>query len=257
MRVGLNQERAFAPADLGDEIGHRRSNDLHVGSIDLDPDHAVSRRPFDDGDRMLRRRGRELGVAVVLAEEDDRQLPHCGQIDGLVERAGSHGPVSEEGDRHAVVAAQTSGERGTDGDRQPSADDPVCTQHSDRGIGDVHRAAAAAARTRVTSEQLGEHRAHVHSLGEAVTMASVGRRDVVGRSQWPATPDRRRFLPDADVHESRYFGRLVQFRHPFLETADAQHAPVQLDQIGLIEGSANIVRSDIVARAHRHVQTPL
>ena len=86
---------------------------------------------------------RELGVAVVLAEEDDRQLPHRGEVHRLVERALGDGAVAEEGDRHAAVGPQLRGRGRADGDRQAGGDDAVGAEDADGRIGDVHRAAPA------------------------------------------------------------------------------------------------------------------
>ena len=44
-------------------------------------------------------------VAVVLADEDDRQLPQRGHVERLVERADVHGRLAEEADAHLVAAA--------------------------------------------------------------------------------------------------------------------------------------------------------
>ena len=50
--------------------------------------------------------GRELPVEVVLADVDDRQPEHLGEVEALVEVALVGGAVAEERDRHAVDALE-------------------------------------------------------------------------------------------------------------------------------------------------------
>src|SRR5436305_4558898 len=63
-------------------------------------------------------------------------------------------------------------------------------------------------------------------------------RDDVGWPQRPAAADRRRLLPDRQVHEARHLAVAVEPRDAFLEAADEQHAPVHLDQVGAAHGHA-------------------
>jgi hypothetical protein len=46
---------------------------------------------------------RELGEAVVLADEHERERPERSEVHGLVEHARLHGAVAEEGDGNRVV----------------------------------------------------------------------------------------------------------------------------------------------------------
>ena len=142
------------------------------------------------------------------------------------------GAVAEERDGDRAVAAPLGAERGADGDRQAAADDAVGAEVAARGIGDVHRAAAPLAIAGFLAEEFGEHRLQVGALGDAMAMAAVGRGDSVGVGQRHADPDRRRLLPDREMHGAvgqpahiRVFGR-------FLEAADAVHAPQGIERVG-------------------------
>src|SRR5262249_57323914 len=68
----------------GDPVGLGKAPDLGLA------ERAVDRRPH--------------GVAVVLTDEDHRQLPERRQIEGLVELSLRHGAVAEEA-QHDLVAA--------------------------------------------------------------------------------------------------------------------------------------------------------
>src|SRR3546814_6026075 len=66
---------------------------------------------------------RVLGVLIVLADEDHRQLPHRCKVQRFMECADVRSAITEVGDRHARFAAQLRGQRKTAGDRHARADD--------------------------------------------------------------------------------------------------------------------------------------
>ena len=82
---------------------------VHGLALELVRRHDVG----DARDLGVRRARRELGEAVVLADEDQRQLPQRRQVDGLVEVAGLDGAVAEEhhGDRSAPRSRQPARRR--------------------------------------------------------------------------------------------------------------------------------------------------
>ena len=109
----LEQERPAAVARRG-EVARRRHPTPRATSLPS----TVSRSTLvgrDDVahalDVRVRRARRELREAVVLADEDQRQLPERREVDGLVEVAGLHRAVAEEHDRDRVVAAQPRRQR--------------------------------------------------------------------------------------------------------------------------------------------------
>ena len=180
---------------------------------------------------MLGRSRGELGVAVVLAEEDHRQLPDGGEVQGFVEGALRHRPVTEERHGHAAVGAELRRRRRPRRDRQAGGDDAVGAEDPELRVGDVHGAAAAAVRALVLAHQLGEHPGRVQALGQAVAVAAVGRGDDVRRAQGPARADGRRLLPDGEVDEAGDFAVAIERGHPLLEAADQQHPALHLDEV--------------------------
>ena len=72
-------------------------------------------RAIDDRHRVL----------VVLADEDDRQLPDRGEVERLVESALVVGAVAEKGDRDRALSPPLGAERRADRDRQAAADDAI------------------------------------------------------------------------------------------------------------------------------------
>ena len=93
-------------------------------------------------------RAGRLGVAVVLRDEDRRQVPHRRQVHRLQRGALVRGAVAEERDADAAVALELGRQRGAADQRRPAADDAVRAEHALGQVGDVHRAALAATRSR-------------------------------------------------------------------------------------------------------------
>ena len=127
---------------------HREVDGLDVLAVGLDELHPVGERALAellDGQRQLLARGRRLRPAVVLEDEDRRQLPQLREVHRLVERAGVRRAVAEERDRDALLAAQLEGERRADDPGQPAADDGVRAEVADLDVVEVHRAAVAVA----------------------------------------------------------------------------------------------------------------
>ena len=91
----------------------------------------------------------------------------------LVEQALAERAVAEEADRDLAGAALLGRERGAGRDPGRAADDRVRAEVAVGVVGDVHRAALAAAVAGLLAEQLGEHPADVGALGQAVAVAAV------------------------------------------------------------------------------------
>ena len=152
-----------------------------------------------------------------------------------MERALRRRAVAEERHGDPVVAAQLRCGPRSHRDGQARGHDPICAEDPEFRVGDVHGTTAAAVRPLVLGHQLGEHPERVHALGEAVAVATVGRRDDIGRAQWPARAHRRRLLPDREVHEAGHLTVPIERGHPLFETADEQHPAVHLDELDVRE----------------------
>ena len=147
MPVGerLDQGRAAAvpgPADRG--LRHLVDR-LHVVAVHHHRVETVGGGPVrgGPGHRGHRADRGVLHVLVVLADEDDRQLPHGGQVERLVEGADVGGAVAEEADRDLPGAAVQGRPGGAVGDDQLRADDRIGAEDAARGIEQVHGAALA------------------------------------------------------------------------------------------------------------------
>ena len=106
MRVGPSPARAVVRL-LGDAV-HLQ----HIGPVDGDAGEAVALRPGRDlaaADLLVERNADR--VAVVLADEDDRQLVNAGEVHGLVDLTLVAGALAEAGERHDVVSLDPGAHR--------------------------------------------------------------------------------------------------------------------------------------------------
>ena len=87
-------------------------------------------------------------------------------------------------------------------DAGAAADDGVGAEIAGVLIGDVHRAAFAAAIAGFLAQQLGEHPVDGRAFGEAVAMAAMGAGDVVVATQGLADADRDRFFADIEMRQT-------------------------------------------------------
>ena len=195
VRCRLHDGRARSGPGRLDDVLHRRRRGHDVVAIDGDEGHPVAGRPPFEGCRVLGRRGREFGVAVVLAEVDHRQSVDRGQVDRLVEGTLGHRAVPEERHRDAAIVSQLRGGGRTRGDGQPGRHDPVGAEDADGRVGDVHRAPAPAVGALRLGHQLREHAEGVQALGQAMPVAAMRRGDHVGGLERPTCAHRRRLLP--------------------------------------------------------------
>ena len=106
----------------------------------------------------------------------------------------------------------------------PAPTMPLAPSMPSDEVVDVHRPALAAAVAGGLAHQLGHHPREVAALGDEVTVAAVGRGDVVVDAQRLAHADGHRLLADVEVEEARHLARLHQLAGGLLEEADAHHA---------------------------------
>ena len=101
------QTAASAPAG---HCGARRLQHCgRVHAVDRINRHAVATGTFNDGQPRHVLEGRGHGIAVVLADEDDRHLPDGRQVQGLVKDALVDATVPEEADADGVAAVDPIG----------------------------------------------------------------------------------------------------------------------------------------------------
>ena len=179
---------------------------------------------------------RVLVVAVVLAHEDDRQLPQLRQVHLLVEQPLPQRALAEEAHGHPAGLEVFGREGRARGDARAAADDGVGAQVAGAGVGDVHRPALALAVAGFLAEQLREHQVRRRALGQAVTVAAVGAGHVIVLAQRLAHADGDRLFPDVEVGQTRHQRARVEIVDPFLEQPDGHHLAVEPQQLVRADG---------------------
>src|SRR5438876_64571 len=213
----------------------------HVVAVDDLELHRVAARPdrdVGDGHGAVERRAH--GVLVVLADEDDGQLPEPREREPLVERPHVRGTVAEEAERDVALLTVLARESHPGGDRHVAADDGPPAEEPLRRVEEVHRPAPSPARSGRTAVELGHGRPGVARASQVVGMLPVRRDDVVGRLRGRDGPDADRLLADVEVEKAADLPLRVGFRRGLLETAAERHAPIEVEQEAGIHKKRNL-----------------
>jgi hypothetical protein len=181
---------------------------------------------------------------VVLADEDDRQLPERRQRHALEEPADVGGALAEEAQRHPLLAQVLGLERRARRDRHVPADDAVAAQEVEAGVEEVHRPAEALRAARLLAVELGHDRARAHPLGVGVAVLAVRGDHVVLGAQRRDRADAHPLLPDPEVQEPADLALRVRLRRRLLQAPDRQHLPVQLEEQALVGRDLPLARLD-------------
>ena len=229
--LDVDDARPLAVAGALDRLARGIPDLEEVVAVDAARRDAVGPAALDQIAGASPGAGCGFGVAIVLEDEDRRQVPDLGEVHALGGRALIGAAVADERDRDAAGLERLGGQRGAADQRRPAADDAVRAHHALGQIGDVHRAALAAAKAVLAAEDLGHHRLDVAALGDAVAVAAVGRGDVILVVQMQADADPGRLLAGIEMDETRDVARRELLVDGVLELADGAHLPVGFEQL--------------------------
>jgi hypothetical protein len=140
-------------------------------------------------------------VVVVLDDEDHRQLPGHGHVEGLVQHALADRTITHHAQGHVVLAAVLVGEGDAGAQADLPAHDAVATEEVALLVEVVHAAALALARTGQFAVELGHHvlRGAQH---QRMAMITVAGDDAIGRANGGDHTREDGLLPDVEVAET-------------------------------------------------------
>ena len=206
------------------EVADRLVDRQHVVAIDPDRRDAQAlgpRRRAGAGGDGGGAGGR--GEGVVLADEEHRQVEDAGPVQALEEGAAVDRTVAEDAGDDAPIPEQLHCVGGAGRDLDVGADHAVGAEHPDPEVGDVHRAALAAAAPAGAAEQLTHHRLRVRTLGERVAVAAMGGEQQVVALQVRAHSRGARLLSDRRMQRPGHKPFRERFQRGLLEGAHTAH----------------------------------
>ena len=226
----LEQRRPLAAARARGGAAHRLHHRDHVVAVHHRARDAVADAAVGQvGTGVLLGDGGGEAVLVVLDHEQHGQLPHRGQVHGLVEVAFARAAVAAEHGRQAPLAAELRGQGQPVGHGEHG---PEVADHADDapvGQAEVEGPVTALGEPAVLAEELPEQAAQVHAArGEHAEVAVEGKDPVVrlqgeghphrdGLLSHPREPFRQAALPQEQqrllLDEARQEQRAVQPPH--------------------------------------------
>src|SRR5262249_1259005 len=228
----LQQCRAATAAGATDGVAGRLVDRQDVVAINLDAGHTVGRPARGDigiARRVLKRHlRREL---IVLANEQDRQLPDGRQVDPLVERAIVDRPVAEEGDTNAITLQQLETVSGARCLEDARADDPAGAHQPDFRREQVHAAAAALRAAGSAAEQLGEQLARRDALRQGVPVPAVRAEHDIAAVEVSTDAGGNGLLADVRMTGAVDQSALMRPRQLLLAATDEEHLSIQGEEL--------------------------
>ena len=229
---GLDQHGALAA-----RMRHRRSQGLvhchHILAVNAAAvPHAVGLRALVQqrlAGCFLNERAH--AVAVVLDQPDDRQLPHGGEVERLVEIAVVGRAIAHKGEHHFVAAAVLRLQRDARGQRQMPADNGEAAPEVVFAAGQMHRTALAAADARALAHHLRHQGGGRDAARQRDAVITIGCDDVIALVDGGQRAHAHRLLAAVEMQvDAGDALLLVEFVTGFLEFANQHHLPVPVQQ---------------------------
>src|SRR5579859_2438218 len=220
--VAKQQRRPFAAPCPAHQLLRHGVHRAHVLPI-----HAFRMRPKSSSPRkyVSRRRLRKmrvLGIKIVLANINNRQLVQSGQVHHFTQHA-----LSKKANRHLFCFQPLGCQRRAGSDPRASTHNRVCSKIPRRRIRDVHGSTLAPAISRFLPQKLGKHSIRRRALRQAMSVSPVRARDIIGILQRLANPHRNRFFADVKVRQARHERACIKLIHLLFKQPNAHHLSVQ------------------------------
>jgi hypothetical protein len=172
---------------------------------------------------------RRVKAATLLSRTRTDRSCNAAQF-RLSRKVRGDGAVAEHAHRDRLGFQHLQALRSADRDRDAAGDNAVGAQHADREVGDMHRAALAAAIAALAPVELEHHAGRIGALGDGVAVAAVIGGEPVVLAQAGADAGGDTFLPERDVQRTRDLACLVGGKRRLLEGADPHHRAIEVDE---------------------------
>ena len=205
----------------------------HVIPVNSDRGHAIGNSPRRD--TWVSRGVIEChlgGIAIVLADKQDRQSPNAGHVDSFVECTIVDRAVAEKSHGHLVGFEQAEAVTCAGGLQNAGAHDPAGSEHADLGREKVHAPASSARTAFGPTIEFRDQLERLHPLGQSVTVPAVRAEDRIVRTQVGADSGRHRFLADVSMTRTVNESPLVRPGQARLNGAYDEHSTVEVASIG-------------------------
>jgi hypothetical protein len=230
---GLYEEGAPATARFTHQRLRQLANSHHVHAVHLHRLDAVGTGRFQQArvQRQAALRRGPHGIAVVLAHEDDRELPQGGQVEGFMRMATGQCALSKEAQHDGVtfLVLDREGQAGRQG--QVPTNNRVSAHEVPLSIHQVHGAAPALAQARRFPEELGHHLAGIRPPGQAMTMLAVGADNIIIPAERGCCSHRHCLLTDVEMEKAGNLRQGVHLRRFFFESADQEHLAIEREEV--------------------------
>jgi WD40 repeat protein len=168
----LDEDRTVAIADIVSSETETLLGSKNIHAINPESRDIVTTSVELSGSSVASSRSTH-GEIIVLAEEDDRELPHGGHVSNLEDLALVGSTITIGGDSDATVVVVHVGEGKTSTEGNLGADDTVTTVEVVLLVVHVHGATLAAGAAGDATHELGEHGLDRIAARDLVTVITV------------------------------------------------------------------------------------
>src|SRR5579863_461870 len=165
-------------------------------------------------------------VMIVLANEQDRQFPQCGEVQALIRDAFIHRAFAEERNDNGFAFARFEREGIANRLRNRRRDDGRRTHHAGADVDEVHRPGFASGAAVALPVEFGNHALEVAAFRKIKRVAAIGAEGDVARLEHTADADRNGFLSNRKMHRALDDVAWVDLDDLFLDPPNSVEAAI-------------------------------
>src|SRR5215471_1220716 len=156
------------------------TNVLPIDSRRLQPESSRARQ---DVARCRLLKVRVLGIKIVLADVNHRQLEELRQVHHFVQHTLSQRTLAKEANRHRTITQTLRRERSPSSNPRAATHNRIRSQVAGSWVRDVHRPALTLAVSSFFPQQFREHSIRRSAFRQTMSMPTMGAGDVVAASE--------------------------------------------------------------------------